>query len=252
MGDMIELKLEDSPEKVSDVLVEAKIDGARHTWDGKNIISDRGIVRNDRFPHIVDELKRIPFVGRGEVAIPFGNVLLLNKKENWSKARFYMFDVYNWQGQNVRDSDAASNRHILETMAKTLGFGKNFFHLRIPFKFSDFQTGWAYVLKHSLEGLVLKELNGFRQFKVKYMKEIKVPIIGLEPGKAKGAFQILVNGTVGRCSALSVGHIQLYKDILAKGLPPYAEIEYLFMTDNGIPFQPRLRRIGTQQDLVTT
>lgn len=251
---MIQLRFDSGkPQTMTNVLVETKIDGGRHEWDGKSIISERGIIRNARFPHIVAELRQLPFVGRGEVAIPFGNIHMLNASENWSRARFYAFDVWGWQGQDTKDANAADNRHLLEVMAQTCGFGKSFQSLRIPFKFPDFQTGWAHVLKHKLEGLVMKELTGSRQFKVKHLTEIKVPIVGFEPGAAKGAFRILMDsGVVGKCSALSVAYVQKYKDMLSKGLPPYAEIEYLFLTDKGIPFQPCLRQLGTLQELQTT
>lgn len=255
MGDMIEVRFDGKikPQSLTNVLIEAKIDGARHEWDGKNIISDRGIVRNDRYPHIVKDLLTLGIKGRGEIAIPFGNVLVLNAKENWHKARFYLFDMYEHNGQDTRNANALENRHLLE---KTLGMGTiNHIgcpNLRIPFKFKDFQTGWNHVLKHDLEGLVMKDIGSSRQYKIKYRKEEKLPIVGFIPGAVKGCFQIERKGVVGGLSALSTAFVQQYNDMLAKGLQPYAEIEYLFLTDNGIPFQPRLRRLGTLQDLAVT
>ena len=78
----------------STYLMESKIDGCCMTWDNstQQLISERGCVRNDRFPHIVDELVKLNKDVQGEVAIPFCNVLTLNRKENWHMARFYAFD----------------------------------------------------------------------------------------------------------------------------------------------------------------
>ncbi len=254
MGDMIEVRFDGKikPQSLTNVLYEAKIDGARHEWDGTNIISDRGIVRNDRYPHLVKELLTLGIKGRGEVAIPFSNVLVLNAKENWHKARFYLFDMYEHNGQDTRNANALENRHLIEKALGNNSRNPQFQHLRIPFKFKDFQTGWDYVLKHDLEGLVMKDISSSRQYKIKYRKEEKLPIVGFVPGSVKGCFQIERKGVVGGLSALSVAFVQQYNDLLAKGLQPYAEIEYLFLTENGIPFQPRLRRLGTLQDLAVT
>jgi len=249
MSSMIDLRLDGKirPQSITNALIEAKIDGGQHTWDGTNIISARGIIRNDRFPHIVAELRQHNFKGAGEIAVPFGNVLTLNASANWHKARFYLFDIHELNGQNCQGGTALDNRILREKAISQTA--KN---LRIPFKFKDFQTGWNWVLKHNLEGLVLKDIGSSKQYKVKYRKEEKLPIVGFIPGAAKGCFQINRKGVIGGLSALSVGFIQQYKDLLAKGEQPYAEIEYLFVTDNGIPFQPSLRRIGTLADLAVT
>lgn len=254
MSDFIELRVDtDHPENIPNVLCEAKIDGFKASWDGSNLISERGIVRNDRFPHLVAELRQIPWKVRGEVAVPFGNVLKINKKENWPKARIYIFDMLEWQGQDTRSALPADNRRLIEDAFATFAtFAPQMPSLRMPFKFRDFQTGWAWIIKHNLEGLVLKELSGAKTYKVKYMREEKLPVVGFTPGSVKGCFQVERKGVVGGVSALSVAFVQQYKDMLSKGLQPYVEIEYMFLTDEGKPFQPRLRRMGTLQELATT
>jgi ATP-dependent DNA ligase len=247
---MIELR-EDSgqPQKLRNVLIETKIDGSRHTWDGSHIVSDRGIIRDDRFSHIVAELKQMAWRVRGEVAVPFGHVLELNAKENWPSARFYVFDMFEWDGDDAKQADAAENRRLIEA---AFAAAPRFQHLRYPFKFATFEKGWAFVLKHRLEGLVLKEVSGQgRQFKTKRYIEVKVPIVGLEQGAVKGAFLVLVNGVTCKVSAASEGNVAKYKAILKSGQEPYAEIEYLFLTKNGIMFQPRLRDLGTRKQIVS-
>lgn len=248
--DMIEIRVDTGhPEQITGALIETKIDGGRHEWNGSEIISERGIVRNARFPHLVDELKALNFQGRGEVAVPFGNIHTLNKSENWPRARFYLFDMWNWQGKDTRGAEPFENRRLIE-LADSQGKQMDLKNLRIPFKFKDFQTAWKWVIKHSLEGVVIK--TKAKTFKCKYMKEEKLPIVGFEPGAVKGSFLIERAGVVGGCSALSVAYVQQYKDMLSAGKAPYAEIEYMFLTDSGKPFQPRLRRMGTLAELQVT
>ena len=247
-SNFIELRVDtDKPQAIKDVLVEAKVDGGCHTWDGTSLKSERGIDRNARFPHIVADLLKLPWKVQGEVAVPFSNVSALNKKENWGKARFYAFKMIEWDNQSADGSNPLENRKLLETAQKQFGST-----LRVPFKFKDFQTGWAHVVKHNLEGLVMKEIHGSKTYKIKKMTEEKLPVIGFIPGSVKGCFQIERKGVTGGVSALSVAYVQQYKDMLAKGLAPYVEIEYLYLTDNGVPFQPRLRRMATLTELQTT
>jgi ATP-dependent DNA ligase len=245
MSDMIALTVDEAA-KQTNVLYEAKIDGARHTWTGSELLSERNIDRSDRFPHIVAELKTMPWQVRGEVAVPFGNILTLNKKENWHLSRFYAFNMYEWQGQDTRDAGTLDNRLLIEKAYKQAPRFKN---LRYPFKFPDFSTAWARVLKHNLEGVVLKDLNSNREYKCKYYKEEKLPIVGHVPGSTKGSFIIERKGVTSKVSGTSEAFVEKYKALLTAGKAPYAEIEYLFLTDNGVPFQPRLRNVDTLKNL---
>ena len=249
MPGMIELRLEDHPERMTNVLLECKIDGGRFEWNGKSLISERGIVRNDRFPHIIAELQQMDWHCRGEVAVPFAHVTDLNASENWGKARFYMFDMWKFEGEDTRNASTADNRHLIE---KAFSQAPRFKNLRYPFRWKDFQTGWAYVLKHKLEGLVMKELNGTgKQFKVKRYTEVKVPVVGLEAGAVKGAFLVLLNGVTCKVSALSADNVAKYKAMLKANIEPWAEVEYLFLTKNNIMFQPRLRDLDTRQEILS-
>jgi ATP-dependent DNA ligase len=245
MSDMIKLT-EDQAAKQTGVLYEAKIDGARHTWTGSELLSERNIDRSARFPHIVAELKTMPWQVRGEVAVPFGNILTLNKKENWHLSRFYAFNMYEWQGQDTRDAGTLDNRMLIEKAFKQ---SPRFTNLRYPFKFPDFQSAWARVVKHKLEGVVLKDLKSNREWKCKRYTEEKLAIVGYVPGSTKGAFIIERKGVTSKVSGTSVLLVDKYKALLAAGKAPYAEIEYLFLTDNFVPFQPSLRDVDTLKNL---
>lgn len=229
--------------KRTDCLIESKIDGTRMTWRGLDLISDRGIIRTNRFPHIVKELLALPWQVRGEVAIPMGNVLSVSKKENWSKARFYIFDLNEWKSSDCSSADPFDNRKHLEYIF----LWKNFTNLRMPFKFSSVKDGLVWAKKHDIEGLVLKSKNN--GYKWKNYKEAKVAIVGHEVGKLHGTFLIDFKGVVGRVSATSMEHYDKYNSFLAGNKSPYAEIEYLFSTPQGLPFQPRLRRVDTIEEL---
>lgn len=234
-----------------DCICEEKVDGTRMTFDGRDIFSDRDINRNDRFPHIVDALRKLNWKVRGEVALPHGNVLQINKRENWNQARFYLFDLFEYNGQNLRDIDSEETRSRIEHTLKS--FGSNV--IIAPKLFKDFGDGWDYVKDQRrqgryVEGVVLKPIHGSTPFKIKYLVEEKFQIIGYESGESKGAFIIhRKNGVVGKVSATSVGYVAQYKDLIAKGLKVFVEVEYQFLTDDGKPFQPRLRRLGTWRDL---
>jgi len=231
-------------------LCEVKVDGTRMTFDGHDIFSDRDINRSDRFPHVAKALRKLNWQVRGEVALPHGNVLQINKKVNWDKALFYIFDLFEYNGQDLRGIDPEEARDRIGHILKKTGIGGT---IVMPRKFKDFGEAWDYVLKQQkkgtyVEGVVLKPQSG-NPFKIKYLVEEKLPIIGYEAGSLKGAFLIKRKGVVGKVSATSVGYVAQYKDMLAKGLKPYVEIEYQFLTDDGKPFQPRLRQLDTLKNL---
>jgi hypothetical protein len=237
-------------QKVSADVIEIKADGTCMTWDGTNLISERGIVRNDRFPHIVSCLRELDWEVQGEVAIPGcgTRVFDVSAKENWSKARLYLFKVMKLKGHDFTSAPATEVREVIEDQMKAHRFQTH--SLTIPRRFGSVDEGWDFVKKNDMEGLVLKSDVG-PQFKVKYWKEAKWAIVGFEQGAMKGAFLVLnpKSGAVGKISALSAGFIAEYNALLAAKEKPFAEFEYLYLTKNDIPFQPRLRRIGTETTL---
>ena len=242
---MKELKIAEAIKRTGD-LVEIKVDGTAMTYNGKDIQSDRDIVRSDRFPQVMDEIRRLDWEVRGEMAIPgLGHTVHdVSKKDNWPKARLYIFSILSIRGKDLRNADPFEVRGIIDET-----FRKNRFRwLTYPLRFNSVKEGWDFVKARGAEGLVLKTLNG--TFKVKDLKEAKLPVIGFEPGKQKGAFLVRSpNGAVSKVSGTAVAFLDQYQKMIASGEQPYIEIEYPNLTVNGIPFQPRLRRMGTLQSL---
>jgi ATP-dependent DNA ligase len=235
--------------KINACLFEVKVDGTRMSFNGQDIISDRGVIRNDRFPHIVKELRKLRWKVRGEIALPHGNVLQINKKENWAKALFYTFDMFEHNGNDLRHLQPDETRdriaHALKQIASPI--------IGMPRSFNDFGDAWNYANTQKakgnyVEGVVIKPYNS-NPYKIKLLTEKKYEIVGFEAGAVKGAFLIDCNGIIGKVSGTSVAYVQKYHDMIAKGLIPYVEIEYQFLTDNGIPFQPRLRQLDTLKNL---
>ena len=245
MPDFKEIKFSDAQHlRNSDHLLESKIDGCCMTWTGTELLSERGCERSDRFPHIVKELKQLPWKVQGEVAVPFGHVLTLNKKENWGKTRFYGFKLLESQGQPII-GDPVEVRKELEKLFKN----NSFQHLRLPFKWNNFDNAWKWVKKYKGEGLVFKPLDGTTGFKLKDWKEAKLQIVGFTPGKEKGAFQLQCkSGAIGSVSGTSIAYVDKYTQLISQG-EVWVEIEYLFLTDEGKPFQPRLRRLDTKAEI---
>jgi len=239
-----------TPKAARDVLaeiIEEKVDGTCMEFNGQDLISERGIIRNDRFPNILKDLRRLDWQVQGEIAIPGGHVLDVNQKINWPKAKFHIFKINSSLGSDVSGESPAENRRMLEKIV----IPKRFWRLWLPRRFKSFDEGWQFVKdrkkagKYS-EGVVTKDAFG-REFKTKLYTEVKVPILRHEPGKVKGRFIVDLNGVECGVSGTSVGYIDIYSTLLAGGVTPIAEIEYLFLTDNKIMFQPKLRNIGTMQ-----
>ena len=131
-----------------DCVCEQKVDGTRMTFDGHDIFSDRGINRNARFPHIVKELRRFDWKVRGEIALPGGNVLQINKKDNWPNARFYLFDLNEQRGKDCTNLTPEENRSRIEHAVKAHGSPV----IMTPRLFKDFDEGWDYVVTQQKRG----------------------------------------------------------------------------------------------------
>lgn len=50
--------------------IEEKLDGFRVFFDGLNLISERGNTQNEKFPHILNELRDLDVILDGEVSLP--------------------------------------------------------------------------------------------------------------------------------------------------------------------------------------
>ena len=226
----------------STYLIEGKVDGCCMSWKNGELISERGCVRNDRYPHIVKELKHLTVDLQGEIAVPYGNVLELNRRENWPKAKFYAFDPLSFDGNPVEKR---------EKLEKILKAAPKFDNITIPFRWNNFRKAWAFVQKHGLEGLVFKSILGGKNYKLKDLKEAKLKVVGYTDGKQKGAFQILnTNGSISSISGTSVAWVDKYKQLIAVGKEVWIEFEYMFLTCDGKPFQPRLRNLDEKSEIL--
>jgi hypothetical protein len=249
MPDFKEIKFDEAKHlSNSTYLIESKIDGCCMSWKNGELVSERGCVRNDRFPHIVKELKLLNCEIQGEIAIPFGNVLTLSRRENWTKAKFYAFNPL-----DIDDDPERKRRELEKLMGSGMGMNgrPNFKHITIPFQWKNFKNAWKWVQRHGVEGLVFKSLLGSTDYKLKDWKELKLKIVGHTPGKQKGAFQILnANGSISGVSGTSVAYVDKYKQLVAAGEEVWVEIEYLFLTADGVPFQPRLRKLDKKSEIL--
>ena len=151
----------------------------------------------------------------------------------------FIFDLYEIKGKDVTNESIVTRREMIDELLKKYK-PKN---ITAPIQFSSYDEGWDYVEDTKSEGLVLKERNVC--WKVKRLTEEKLLIIEHIAGKAKGAFILDRNGTRCKVSGTAIKFVEAYKILKESGAQPYAEIEYSFLTDDGIPYQPRLRRLGT-------
>ena len=222
-----EIKLNDFLLKNFNGVISLKRDGCMMYFKNNNLISDRNIIRNDRFPEITAILRKNNFPECiGEMYVEGGNVFDISRKENWHKAKFMPFSILNCH-------NVATELEIIMEAVKMINNPK----LTSLVLFKDIKTAWDFVIQNNQEGLILK--SGYGWYKIKKLMEGKFKIAGYEKGKDKGTF-ILENGS--RISGTSMGIVNKYFE-LAKICEPMAEVEYCFITDSGKLFQPRLRRI---------
>ncbi|MAG26137.1 hypothetical protein CMI47_11295 [Candidatus Pacearchaeota archaeon] len=261
MPDYKEIKTIDPVIARTDVVTELKHDGTCMEWDGQHLVSERGIIRDDRFPHIVKELQGFNWKLQGEIAVPGGNVHDINASINWQKGLFYAFQINELNNDDWTDALPVDVRAKLDELFDISA--NSFKALRTVKRFPTVKAGWKFIqhhykLDHYVEGLVIKPHDGSKGIKFKILREGKFPVLDHEPGKdtgsgpAKGAFIIdCLNGNRGKCSALSVGYVDRFHKMVKAGKTPYAEIEYPFMTSNGtgVLFQPRLRDLDTLAEL---
>lgn len=187
--------------------------------------------RSQRYPHILKLLLDNNFpMCYGEMYIDDGNVFDISRRENWNKAKFMIIDI------NERGTLKERQKIISEMIAKI-----NSPSITEMVRFDNFTDGWDYVKKNNQEGLVLR--NDCEWYKVKILQEAKVPIKEHETGRDKGTF-ILEDGN--RISGTSASFVIQFLDIQKRGNTPIAEIEFPFKTKEGHYFQPRLRRIFTE------
>jgi len=243
------LEFDDYPNRYS---IQLKYDGSRQFWIKGSLMSERMIDNSRKFSHISAILKGLDATLDGEVYIPFKTVIDLNKKINWGKARYVVFDILEFDGEDLRNKPLRERMKILKSVLDNLNKDRLSSPVHFVLEFPAVDVAWEFILKNKLEGLVIKDLGssyGNRDIfeesrvkswiKVKNFKEGKEKIIDFEQGSVKGAF-ILENGS--RISSLKpeVSNIFLSaKDVI----PVFAEFIYLNKTEDNAYFQPILKRL---------
>ena len=224
--------------------VEEKVDGSRSFFNGTKFVSpERATFKNERYTHILNELKGINCVIDGEIYFPDGCVSDATLTENWKKCKYAVFDLLEIDGFNTTKLPLWCRSAMLKALVKGM------VNVHFVREFKSAREGWDYAKKNDKEGIVIKNLQSAYVdkrsrdwIKVKNYHEITLEIVGYEEGSEKGAF-ILSNG--GRMSALSADYVAEYKRLSAKGVNSkvFAEIEYLYKTKAGKLFQPVLKRL---------
>lgn len=229
---------------------ELKYDGFRVLWSGGLLKSEREITQNHKFPHIVEALKGTDVVLDGEICLNEKTTVFdINRKVNWKNAIYIIFDILEWNGQDLRPLPLCQRQ---EKLAEFLKVQKSK-SLLSPRRYGSLEIGWEEVVGQQLEGLIVKDLNsiytplplfkGVRTkswFKVKNWKETELEVLDHEEGNVKGTF-ILEGGL--RLSGTSVGFVSQFKTAKSLGKRVFAEISYLRETSDGKLFQPILKRL---------
>jgi len=218
---------------------ERKYDGSRHIVINGDIVSKREICRNDRFNHIAMAFKDIKGVFDCEIYIPNGTILDLNASINWSRAKCCVFDVLEYNGINYKNKPLCERKQLLSELFSNSDL------IHTPIEWSDYNKAWSVVKLDKLEGLIAKKLSSKYEYKrssswnkIKLKNCIDVDIIGHEAGKGHGTFIIkLPNGVEARLSGTSMGIVSQYKNGKTK-----CEINYMYFTNSGIPFQPTFNK----------
>lgn len=228
--------------------IELKADGSRQFAVNGRLFSEREIDNTKKFSQISDALKGINASIDGEIILNWKSTVFdVNKKENWRKCVYIVFDILELNGKDLRNKTLKERQKLLENL---VGFINSPFVQFIP-KFPEIDVAWEYITNNSMEGIVIKDNNSsypnlelFKEkrvkswIKVKHFKEGKEKIIGYENGSVKGAF-LLENGS--KISALSESVVNIYKSY--SDIPLFAEFDYLQKTKDNSYFQPILKHI---------
>ena len=228
--------------KSEEYSIEYKVDGSREHYVRGDLISCRNVNHNTRYRHIYEALKNA--LGNddeidGEVSLPIemkSNVLELNKKCNWDKVIFYVFDCVKYDGLDLRSKPLFERQGILRHI---VGMVNSPYVVFIQ-QFGTLREGWDFVIKNDLEGLVVKKLDSryetalgkeYRShswLKIKNWKEGLDEIVGHNIGDTqKGSFRLSV-GTNINCPDLET--LREYTEALREQKRIFAEFYYRFKT----------------------
>jgi ATP-dependent DNA ligase len=226
---------------------------AEKKYDGKlvyAIVGDRVALKSDRmnditpnYSHIAKQLEGFSIpkgtILVGEMHIPDGNVFDVGTKANYPNAKYCVFDIIQFKGDDTRDKLIEDRQELLASL-----FLDGSIHRPEIGYYPDM---WARVMANKWEGIVLKPKGSkYAQgwLKCKLLQEIKIRILAFDPKEGKKGAFILDGGN--RCDALTPTYVQQFMDIRARGKTAIGEAEYAFLTKEGKLFQPRLRQIIEQ------
>ena len=218
---------------------ERKVDGSRFKAERGNLISERGLNRNNRFGQITSRLRELNLTDLtldGEVYIEGKTILDLNCSENWKAAKFCVFDILSIGDRDLTNKPLAYRQELLKSLIKDGSM------IHLPESWSDFEQAWEVVKSRKLEGLIAKNLSSRYEdkrsnnwLKIKLKNCMDVEVIGYEAGKGHGTFLIrMPSGVTGRLSGTSLGIVNYWK----QNKPAKCEINYMFLTKEGLAFQP--------------
>ena len=231
--------------RYKDWVVNEKVDGTRTLFKNGQLVSPERVgFKAERFAHIQAELLKIDADLDGEVWLPEkgSNVHSVNKRENWAKCKYAVFDITR---KGTKDLTVLPYRKRIEILQELIDQAQ-FKHTAIVRCFNSIDEGWKIIKDEGLEGLVIKNqessyacIRSTNWLKIKNWLEAEVEIVGLETGKLHGSFKIKTGGSV---NALSEDLVAEYQRLKMRG-QVFGEIEYLFKTKDGKHFQPILKRL---------
>lgn len=186
---------------------------------------------NDRFPSIVEELKKIPgaFILDGEIVVLDKNhrsrfQLLQKSEEHLGTLQYYLFDILSYQGKDLRELPLIERKEILR---KLLG-RRRWKYLSYSEHIETFGKGlFTQAKKHNLEGIIAKKKDSTYQcarsrdwLKIKTKLRQEFVIGGFsEPREGRHYFSSLLIGVYDKGRLLYVGRVgggfsqQLLKDV---------------------------------------
>jgi ATP-dependent DNA ligase len=231
---------------------ELKYDGFRALYSDGNILSERGIRQNHKFPQIANALAGgfNKVVLDGEIAIEGGTIHEINASVNWSKAVYYVFDILFLDGVDLRQSSLVKRQGVLRMFVERLGSP----YVQFVRKFEDFKSGWAYVQANKCEGLVaksksseylgvvnlLEETRSKAWLKIKSKKERVFVMSEFERHQdddgitfTDGFHRFSVRGDLSREA----------RQIIAKNGKCLIEVQYLYETQDKHLFQAVIKRV---------
>jgi len=228
-------RIDELPKDQNRYLTQIKYDGNRAVWDGR-IVFRSGHIRTDRYPQIEKELKGINAELDGEIVVFDEGVSNFNhgqKKENWIKAVYMVFDILSKDGVDLRNKAVEERYKILTETIKDGEFVRVCPLVSLG-DINEFE-------KRGEEGVVIKRLGSRYENrrshswnKFKFFKTTTANIIGFDKGTGFKGAVITDKGKVGLLTPE-------LKEFYLKYKPSVVKVEYLEMTEDGKMRMPKFK-----------